>query len=278
MVADILPANHLHQPRFLQRVEHMVIHTRQHQLNAAVLRTQIQLLQVVDTRRVDERHLAHTDNPHLQVILPDTAANLIKLIGYTEEIRTIYLVHIGMVRDMEHSKVIAVQPHIVVLRGVEFMGERADDRCLVGTLDEEDNRQQQAHLDSHRQVENHRQHKGNQHHDEVRLRRVRHPEEGAPTRHVVTDHHQHARQACHRNHPDQLAQEQQHQQQHYRMHDTCHRRATAVVDIGHRAGNSARRRNAAEERHYHVRHALRYQLGVGVVLIANHTIRHHCRQ
>ena len=50
MVADILPANHLHQPRFLQRVEHMVVHTRQHQLNAAVLRAQIQLLQVVDAR------------------------------------------------------------------------------------------------------------------------------------------------------------------------------------------------------------------------------------
>ena len=108
MVADILPANHLHQSRFLQRVEDMVVHARQHQLNAAVLRAQIQLLQVVDTRRVNERHLTHTDNPHLQVVLPDTAANLIKLVGNTEEIRTVYLVHIGVVRDMEHSKVVAV--------------------------------------------------------------------------------------------------------------------------------------------------------------------------
>ena len=59
------------------------------------------------------------------------------------------------------------------------------------------------------------------------------------------------------------------------MNDTRHRRATAVVDIGHRAGDSTRSRNTAEERHHDVRYTLRNELRVRVMLIADHAVRYH---
>ena len=52
----------------------------------------------------------------------------------------------------------------------------------------------------------------------------------------------------------------------------------AVVDVGHGAGNGARDRYAAEERHHKVGSALGHKLGVGVVLVARDAVDHRGRQ
>ena len=62
------------------------------------------------------------------------------------------------------------------------------------------------------------------------------------------------------------------------MHDTGYRRTTSVIDVRHRAGDSACRRDTAEERHDDVRRALRDELCVRVMLVADHTICHDSRQ
>ena len=62
------------------------------------------------------------------------------------------------------------------------------------------------------------------------------------------------------------------------MDDARDGRAAAVVDVGHRAGDGARGRDAAEERRQQVGGALRDELGVGVVAVVDHAVGHRRRQ
>ena len=62
------------------------------------------------------------------------------------------------------------------------------------------------------------------------------------------------------------------------MDDAGDRCASAVVDVGHRAGNSAGSRYAAEKRRSEVGNALRHKLGVRVVVVADNTVGYGCRQ
>lgn len=59
------------------------------------------------------------------------------------------------------------------------------------------------------------------------------------------------------------------------MYDTGYRRTTSVVDIGHRTCDSTRGRNTAEEGYGDVGYTLGDKFGVGVMLVAYHTICHH---
>ena len=62
------------------------------------------------------------------------------------------------------------------------------------------------------------------------------------------------------------------------MYNAGYRRASAVVDVSHRTGDSSRGGYTAKERHDHVRYTLGYELGIGVMLVAYHTVSHHSRQ
>ena len=62
------------------------------------------------------------------------------------------------------------------------------------------------------------------------------------------------------------------------MYYTRNRSFTAVVDIGHGSRNSTSSRNSTKEWHYHIGHTLCNEFGIGVVLVAYHTISHHSRK
>ena len=62
------------------------------------------------------------------------------------------------------------------------------------------------------------------------------------------------------------------------MDDTSHRRAAAIVDIRHGAGNGSRGRDTAKERRHEVGHTLRHEFGVAIVAVANHTIGNGSRK
>ena len=206
------------------------------------------------------------------------ATDVVELVGDTEEVWAINLIYLGVWRNLEGLKVLTMQAQVVVVRWVEFVGEGLHRGGLVGTLDEKDDRQQQSHLDSDREVEEHGQNERHNHHQEIRLRVLGKPYDGAPLRHIITHHDQYTRQTRHRYQSDQRTKEQQYRHEHNSVHDTCHRGLATVVDIGHGTRDSTRSWDTAKEWHHHVRHTLSYQLGVGVVSIAYHTICHHSRQ
>ena len=204
------------------------------------------------------------------------AADVVELVGNTEEVRTINLIHLCKRRNLQRLQVLTMQTKVVVVRWVEFVGEGLHRGGLVGTLDEEDNRQQQSHLDSDREVEEHGQNERHNHHQEVRLRVLSEPYDGAPLRHIVTHHDQYTRQTRHRYQSDQRTEEQQYRHQYNSVHDTCHRRFAAVVDIGHGTRDSTRSRDSAEEWNNNICQTLCHKLGVGVVARTDYTISHHC--
>ena len=97
----------------------------------------------------------------------------------------------------------------------------------------------------------------------------------AALRHVVR---QHARQARHGDELCQRHQQQQDEQQHHGVHDACHGRASAVVDVGHGPGNGSRGGDAAEQRGQQVGGALGDKFGVRVVVVARHAVGHGGRE
>ena len=62
------------------------------------------------------------------------------------------------------------------------------------------------------------------------------------------------------------------------MNDAGHRSSTAVVDIGHGAGNGSRTGDSAEERRTEIGHTLTDELLIGIVVIASHTVGHRSRE
>ena len=60
------------------------------------------------------------------------------------------------------------------------------------------------------------------------------------------------------------------------MNDTCDASATAVVNIRHRAGNSSRCGNTAEEGRYDVGNTLANEFLVRIVVMSCHTVGNCC--
>ena len=76
----------------------------------------------------------------------------------------------------------------------------------------------------------------------------------------------------------QGAEEQQDQQQDDGVDDTGNRGTSAIVDVGHRAGNRSGHRNTTKQRYDHIGRTLGDQLCVGVMFVTCHTISHRSRE
>ena len=151
-------------------------------------------------------------------------------------------------------------------------------RGLGHPLHKQQTGDEQAHLDGDGEVEQDGKEEGDEQHRHVALGVLHQSQKRPPSRHAVAHHHQHACQASHGNVLRQGHEEKEDEQQHHSVHDARYRRASAVVDVGHGAGNGTRGGNAAEERRRDVGNALPYEFGVGVVVVANHTIGHSGRE
>ena len=70
----------------------------------------------------------------------------------------------------------------------------------------------------------------------------------------------------------QGAKEKQDQQQNNGVDDTGNRGTSAIVDVGHRAGNRSSHGNTTKQRYDHIGRTLGDQLRVGVMFVTCHTI------
>ena len=229
-----------------------------------------EVLQVVDTRGVDKRHAAHTDNAHLGVAV-EARHQVLELVGDAEEVRAVDFVHLHTVGDNE---VFLVHLRIGLFVRVDFVGNHLNLRCLRHALHEEQAGDEQTHLDGNREVEDNGEQEGDNQHRDVALRVFHQLEECAPAAHVVRHDYQHAGEARHGNIGGEGHQQQEDEQQHGGVDNARHGRAAAVVDVCHRAGNGTRAGNAAEERRADIGNALADEFLVAVVVVAAHTVGH----
>ena len=118
MVSDVLSAYERHQSGLVERFKHMLVNAGKHELNAAVLGAQVELLEVVNACTINKRHLTHTNDTHFLVVFANAAADLIKLICDAEEIWSINLIYLSMRRDMKHLKVLSMKTDIGLMGGI----------------------------------------------------------------------------------------------------------------------------------------------------------------
>ena len=96
---------------------------------------------------------------------------------------------------------------VIVVRRVEFASERLYGGGLVGTFEEEDDRQEEAHFDCNSEVEEDGEDEGHEHDDEVGLRVLGQPHDGTNLGHVVANHDEDTRKACHRDERNEWTEE-----------------------------------------------------------------------
>ena len=68
MAADVVRAYKFVEACFMQSGLHLRTHPREHYLYALTLARLTEVGEVVYTRRVNERHLTHTDDAHLRTV------------------------------------------------------------------------------------------------------------------------------------------------------------------------------------------------------------------
>ena len=169
-----------------------------------------------------------------------------------------------------------VHCHVRGIAQVYFVLDDGDFGRFHDALHKEGASQDEADFYGNGEVEDDGQEEGHAEHDDIALRVLQQASNRAPAAHVVTHENKHCGQRSHRDVLGVRHQEQQNGEQHDGMDDACHRRASAIVDVRHGAGNGSRGGNAAKERRHHVRHALRNQLHVRVVLVADDTVGNCC--
>lgn len=147
------------------------------------------------------------------------------------------------------------------------------DHGFTRTPDEEEARQQNAGLDRDNQIDKDRQQEGDQHDRCVAARTAEHVDEAVPLAHVVGDDRHNAAQGGQRNQRGETSKTKHDQDEDHCMDDARDGRHAPVLDVGRRACDGARRRNAAEKRRTEIGHALRDEFGVGVVALAGHAVR-----
>lgn len=246
-------------------------HAGQYNLRTFLPAHLAQRLQVVDTRRVNERHTAHTDDAHLGMVV-HIRHQIFKLVGDAEEIRSVDLVHLHVFRDDQVLLVVQLQVAFVVR--VNLIRDDLDLRSLCHAAHEEQAGDDESHLDGDGQVKDHGQEESDEQHADVALRVLHQFAEGTPSAHVVGHHHQDTCQAGHRDVAGQRHEHQEDEQQHGGMDDARYRSAAAVVDVGHGTGNGAGGGNTAEERRTDVGNALADEFLVGVVVVTAHAVCH----
>ena len=146
------------------------------------------------------------------------------------------------------------------------------------SLHEEQAGDNQAHLDGNSQVEDDGEEEGNQEHGNVALRILHQCQETSPAAHAVRNHYQYTRQTSHRDVLGKRHEEEEDEQQYHSVDDARYRSLTAVVDIGHGTGDGTSGRDTAEERRGDVGQSLGYQLGVGIVMVADYTVGYGSRE
>ena len=230
----------------------------------------------MQTGGVDERHLTHADDAHLGMMAV-AGHDVLETGSSTEEVRSVDLVDLDTLGDGEVLQVATL--HIGILVEVDLIENGMYLGGLSHTTHEEQTGTDEAKLDGDGEVEDDGEEEGEQQHGDIALGIATcHGQERAPSAHAIADHHQDTCQAGHGDILRQGHKEQEDEQQHQGMDDACHRSATAIVDVGHGAGNGSRGGNTAKQGRCDVGKTLSDELGVRVVMVANDTIGHGGRE
>jgi len=96
-----------------------------------------------------------------------------------------------------------------------------------------------------------------------------------PLAHVIRHDDENGRQRGQRNEASQFSKEESNEKQCEGVHDSSDWSAASVLHVRGCACDRARCRHSAEHGSDDVRYTLRYQLHVGSVTAADHSVRHH---
>ena len=172
------------------------VDTREDNRDAGAVALLYKVREVVDSRRVYKRYLAHTDNPDARLIL-HPGHYIVEFACNAEEIRTVNLIYLNSVWNVEMLKVEVVE--LTVLIRVDFLCQHAHLGGLCHAAHAEEASHDNAHLDSDGEVEDDGEDERKAQNSHVALGVAQHLENGAPSAHVVAHHHKNTRQTCHGN-------------------------------------------------------------------------------
>ena len=133
------------------------------------------------------------------------------------------------------------------LVGVNLVADYLHVGCLSHASHEEQTGDDQSHLNGDGQVEDDGEEEGDEQYGDVTLGILGQGEERAPAAHAIAHHHQHTGQTGHGNILCQGHEEEEDEQQYGSMDDTGDGGASAIVDVGHGAGDGTCGRNTSEE-------------------------------
>ena len=276
MIGDVILAEHIVETGLLQLRVYLLANTRENHLDILFLTHLAKIREVVNTRGINKRNLAHADYSNQRTVA-ERSHHLLKLITRSEEERTIDFVNLHTPRNRivlqvgRKEVILLVQVNLILRNCRNISG-------FAHSLHEEQTGDDQAHLDGNSQVEDDGKEEGDQEHGNVALRILHQCQETSPAAHAVGNHYQNTRQTSHWDVLGKRHEEQENEQQYHSVDDARYRSLTAVVDIGHGTGDGASGRDTAEERRGDVGQTLGYQLGVGIVMVADYTIGYGSRE
>ena len=164
--------------------------------------------------------------------------------------------------------------HVCVLVQV-YLVEYGMNLCgLSHAAHEEQTGTDEAKLDGDGEVEDDGEEERQEQHGDVALGIACHCQERTPATHAIGNDDEYASQTGHRDVLCQRHEEQEDEREHDGMNDASHWSASAIVDVGHGAGDGSCSGNAAKDGRGDVGDALSDELRVGIVVVANDTISH----
>ena len=259
----------------LQYALHFRNDAREHDGDAVVLAHLTEVLQVVESRGIDERHFSHADDAHLRT-LAVACHDVFEAVAGTEEVGTVDFIDLHTFGDGEVFKISTL--HVGILVEVYLVENGAHLGGFCHSPHEEQTCAEQSYFDGDGEVEDDGEEEREQQDGDVALRIVHDGDKRAPSAHAVGHDNEHSGEACHRDVACQRHEKEEYQHQYSCVYDTGDGGPSAVLDVRHCAGNGSRGRYSAEERRDDICHALSYQFRVGVVVVANHTVCHRCRK
>ena len=104
MTANILLTNNFREAGLGELCVNLWCHAREHDMYALLPPHQAEICEIVNTCRVNERHLPHPYYPHLWPV-SECRHNIFETVACTKEIRTVDLVHLHTLGDDKVLKV-----------------------------------------------------------------------------------------------------------------------------------------------------------------------------
>ena len=270
-------AEQLELARTHDRAQRLLLDLAQNECRPFMLAFLRHALDRVNAGGIDRRHVAHPKNEHLRNP-GDLGDHFLELRRRAEEKRTVDFVDLHARGDFVSTDVFLPLPHLSDLPRIlrrslaQFSGHALDVGDVAHSFHEQKRGNDDPDLHGNGKVDEDRQREREEQNHEIAARRAEQAGERAPLAHVIRHHDENCRERAERNHRRPLAEENENEDEREGVRDAGQRSASARADVGRRAGDRARRRDATENRRGDVRHTLRDELHVRLVPRSDHAI------